>query len=595
MNNEKKKIAGIYIRVSTEDQAREGFSLPEQEKRLRAMCEFKNYEIYKIYKDAGISAKTGNKRPAFESLLQDIRERKCNTIVVLKLDRLTRSVMDWEKILRFLEENEAYLDCANDDINTTNANGKMISRILTSVSQQEIERTSERTKMGISGAIKAGHLTKVPFGYMRDVNGIDKKKVIVNPETAPIVQRIFEVYLEGASCVETARIINEEYPLMEKKLVRKSIESILRNETYAGIYRHNKTLEEKGIGMSTVFENVVEPIIDLKTFEKAKNRNRDLNLVHQKIHSYIFMRKIKCPFCSKDILAGAHSVGKCGGIFKYYKCSRCGVTGYIPEKKIEEAFIKEMDYIIDYFLIADIGTIPIRNKPYMVGTNKKLDDDLNMIKQKEERLKQAYLNAFIEYADFEKEMVAIKSKKELINKQMNKQDKRDVRIKNDMDINLYATLSEIEKRKSISYYSKTMCIWTSLSDEAKRKIVNSYIDSIEISLEYGIDKMEKKVIIENIKIKDNKIDNLAYMFREEIMDMTIKQEEKNILISKPKKKREIQEFIDKVRKYYAVEAVETTISELEDLSKIKTMDVVKIIPISNAKENSEQKYTIITI
>ena len=186
-------------------------------------------------------------------------------------------------------------------------------------------------------------------------------------------------------------------------------------------------------------------------------------------------------------------------------------------------------------------------------------------------------------------------KKELINKQMNKQDKRDVRIKNDMDINLYATLSEIEKRKSISYYSKTMCIWTSLSDEAKRKIVNSYIDSIEISLEYGIDKMEKKVIIENIKIKDNKIDNLAYMFREEIMDMTIKQEEKNILISKPKKKREIQEFIDKVRKYYAVEAVETTISELEDLSKIKTMDVVKIIPISNAKENSEQKYTIITI
>ena len=62
--SEEKKIAGIYIRVSTEDQAREGFSLPEQEKRLRAMCEFKGYEIYKIYKDAGISAKTG-KGPAF--------------------------------------------------------------------------------------------------------------------------------------------------------------------------------------------------------------------------------------------------------------------------------------------------------------------------------------------------------------------------------------------------------------------------------------------------------------------------------------------------------------------------------------------------
>ena len=153
-----KKIAGLYIRVSTEDQAREGFSLPEQEKRLRAMCEYKGYEIYKVYKDAGISAKTGNKRPAFEELLQDIKDKKCNTIVVLKLDRLTRSVYDWENIIKFLEENNAYLDCANDDINTTNANGKMISRILMSVSQQEIERTSERTKVGLYGAIKAGHI-----------------------------------------------------------------------------------------------------------------------------------------------------------------------------------------------------------------------------------------------------------------------------------------------------------------------------------------------------------------------------------------------------------------------------------------------------
>ena len=176
---EEKKIAGLYIRVSTEDQAREGFSLPEQEKRLRAMCEYKGYEIYKVYKDAGISAKTGNSRPGFEELLQDIRDKKCNTIVVLKLDRLTRSVFDWEKIIRFLEENDAYLDCANDDINTTNANGKMVSRILTSVSQNEIERTSERTKFGMVGAIKEGHIPhKAPFGYKHE-----NKKLIPDEAT----------------------------------------------------------------------------------------------------------------------------------------------------------------------------------------------------------------------------------------------------------------------------------------------------------------------------------------------------------------------------------------------------------------------------
>ena len=71
---EEKKIAGLYIRVSTEDQAREGFSLAEQEHRLRAMCEYKGYEIYDVYKDAGISAKTGNLRPEFDRLMKDIKE-----------------------------------------------------------------------------------------------------------------------------------------------------------------------------------------------------------------------------------------------------------------------------------------------------------------------------------------------------------------------------------------------------------------------------------------------------------------------------------------------------------------------------------------
>ena len=194
------------IRVSTEDQAREGFSLPEQEKRLRAMCEYKGYEIYDVYEERGISAKTGNYRPEFERLLQDIKDKKCNTIVVLKLDRLTRSVFDWEKIIRFLEENDAYLDCANDDINTTNANGKMISRILTSVSQNEIERTSERTKIGLAGAIASGHIPhKSPFGYKR----IDKI-LVPDESTKDEIIRIFNLYHEGNSYQTISNLYNEE-------------------------------------------------------------------------------------------------------------------------------------------------------------------------------------------------------------------------------------------------------------------------------------------------------------------------------------------------------------------------------------------------
>ncbi len=131
------------MRVSTEDQAREVFSLPEQRERLETFCKFKSYEIIDYYEDAGISAKTGNHRPEFERLKADIKTKKVNTIVSLKLDRITRSIYDWENIVNFLDENNAYIDCANDEINTTTANGKMVARLLMSVSQNELEEFEE--------------------------------------------------------------------------------------------------------------------------------------------------------------------------------------------------------------------------------------------------------------------------------------------------------------------------------------------------------------------------------------------------------------------------------------------------------------------
>ncbi len=585
-NNTEKKIAGIYIRVSTEDQAREGFSLPEQERRLRAMCEYKGYSIYKIYKDSGISAKTGNHRPAFEELLNDIRNKYCNTIVVLKLDRLTRSVYDWENILKFLEENNAYLDCANDDVNTTNANGKMVSRILTSVSQQEIERTSERTKMGLDGAIASGHIPKVPLGYMRDENGPDKKKVIINPETAPVVRRIFEVYTNGASAQETANIVNLEFPLLDEPLKRRRIENIVINEIYAGTYIHNKRAAMEGKGTAKIFKNIVDPIIDLETWDRAKERHSCNINTKKKKNTYIFMRKIKCPNCNKDILGGTNCYGRTGQGYKYYQCNRCKGIGWIPEIKIEEAFIKELDYIIDYFMIADIGTIPIRNKPYIISESIELDRSMDNLKRKEERIKQAFYGQYIEFEEFDKEMAAIKNKTKVLEKEINKQKNQHIRVPNDFDIITYATLSEIEKRKNTSYYSRTMNVWNKLTEEEKLKIVDEYVSNIEITLN------GKEVIIDKINIRESKIENLAFMFREEIMDMTIKKDEKNILISTPQKKTEIDKFKKEISRFYSIKVCET---ELKDMNEINSSKVVRIIPISKSRPDADQKYALISI
>ena len=158
--NEERKIAGIYIRVSTEDQAREGFSLGEQKEKLLELCKFKEYEVFKIYEEAGISAKDMKHRPAFTEMLSDMKKGKINYIVAYKLDRVTRSVRDLEELILLLEKHNTYLVCDRDDVNTSTANGRFFVRMLTVLSQLEIEIVSERTKFGMTGAIKSGHLPR---------------------------------------------------------------------------------------------------------------------------------------------------------------------------------------------------------------------------------------------------------------------------------------------------------------------------------------------------------------------------------------------------------------------------------------------------
>ena len=226
--------------------------MPEQKERLKAFCTFKGYEIVDYYQDAGISAKTGNHRPEFERLKKDIKAKKINTIVALKLDRITRSIFDWENLMTFLDNNDAFLDCVNDEINTTTANGKMISRLLMSVSQNEIERTSERTKIGMAGAIKQGHIPHVaPLGYKHK-----DKKLVIDYATKDVVVRIFNLYYEGYSYQKISNLFNDEKVLGKTNWRDSTITGILENEIYKGDFVHGKRTKHP-----IYYENVVEHYI----------------------------------------------------------------------------------------------------------------------------------------------------------------------------------------------------------------------------------------------------------------------------------------------------------------------------------------------
>ena len=498
--SEEKKIAGIYIRVSTEDQAREGFSLPEQEKRLRAMCEYKGYEIYKIYKDAGISAKTGNHRPAFEELQEDIKNKKVNTIVVLKLDRLTRSVYDWENIMKFLEENKAYLDCANDDINTTNANGRMVARLLTTVSQNEIERTSERTKIGLAGAIKEGNIPhKAPFGY-KHIN----KKLVPDPITKDLAIRIFNLYYEGNSYQTIANIYNEEQVNGKKNWRDSTILKILENEIYKGDFVHGKRTDNP-----TYYENVVEPLVSKELWEECQVQKKKNSRNYKRDKDYLFLQKLKCPKCGR-ILGGNATRKKNGNVYYYYQCHNCKIS--IKETEIEEQVKHLLADILEYDNVVNEFFLPVL-KAKLDNPKEELENEIKKLNDKKERIKKAYIDSLFTEEEFKEESKIIDNQIEIVKSKLleNEQAEQlnftvdDILLKRDMDF--------INKIKlPLSYYAFNDN-WDILGRKTKADIIMRYVDNIEL------EKGNKIYVVKQLNFRSTLYSEFEELYKQGYVDM----------------------------------------------------------------------------
>lgn len=477
---DEERICGLYLRVSTEDQAKEGFSLPEQKERLEALCKFKGYKIYDYYTDAGISAKTGNYRPEFDILIEDAKNKKINTIIALKLDRLSRSIYDWENLLKTSEKYGFDLVCANDDINTTNANGKMVTRIMMSVSQNEIERTSERTKVGMAGAIKKGHIPAVcPMGYKR----VDKK-LAPDPLTKDIVIRIFNLYFEGNSYSTIANIFNKEKVLDKTDWRDVRILKILSNEIYKRDYVSGKTLNKP-----VYYENVVEPIVSKELWENCQAQKKKNQKNYMRTQTYIFLQKLRCPKCGRILAGGATHKIKADKWYFYYRCEDC--KNNIKEETIEKSVKKLLSDILEYDNVVNEFFLPVL-KSKINNPKEQLEKELKSLNNKKERIRKAYIDALFTEEEYKNESKIIENQIELITSKLleNSQAEQlnfaidDILLKRDMDF--------INKIKlPLSYYAFNDN-WDFLDRDTKADIVMRYIDDIE--LEYKNNKYQVKQI-----------------------------------------------------------------------------------------------------
>ena len=541
--NEEKKKCGLYMRVSTDDQAKEGFSLPEQRERLETFCKFKGYDIIDYYEDAGISAKTGNHRPEFERLKKDIKSKKINTIVALKLDRITRSIYDWENLITFLDENDAYLDCANDEINTTTANGKMISRLLMSVSQNEIERTSERTKVGMAGAIKSGHIPhKAPLGYKHE-----DKKLVIDYSTKDIVVRIFDLYYNGYSYQKISNLFNEEKVLGKDNWRDSTIVGIIENEIYKGDFIHGKKTKHP-----TYYEDVVEPIISKEMWSDCQVQKKKNSRNYKRTLTYLYLQKLKCPKCNR-VLGGKATTKKNGNAYFYYYCHDCKIQ--FKENLITDYFSQFIDELTEYDSVVNQFFLPMIKQKFD-EPKEQIEKEINEQNNKLERIKKAYINGAFELKEYNEEKKIVEKAIAELETQLNNTDCVEELRFTPKDILLKRDIDYINKLKLNKEYKERTKTWKDYTREEQSELIMKYVDEIELALIGNV------ITVKQINFRDSICRPCKELYEKGYIDTTKPTLFGNVLgsvrFSNYLPEKEVSEIIMRLRQYYDVHYTEAT-------------------------------------
>ena len=559
MNNER-KIAAVYIRVSTEDQAREGFSLGEQKEKLLQLCAFKGYEVFKVYEDAGISAKDMEHRPAFQEMLQDMRNGKINYIVAYKLDRVTRSVRDLEELILELEKYNCYLVCDRDDVNTSTANGRFFVRMLTVLSQLEIEIVSERTKFGLNGAIKSSHLPgPAPLGYKKDGN----KKTIVDETTKPIIERIFKMYLEGKSFQQISNIFNEEKILYPKKWKDTTIQKIIDNKIYMGDYEQYKRIAKKENKKPVIYMNVVEPIISRAMWEECQRQKEVNQRTYTRDRVYLFFQKIKCPICGR--------IMKCKGSggtkrkYMYYTCEHCHIN--FNESHVEKLLKNFIYDLLEYDMAVKKFFLPIlEDKNSKIDTNS-IDKEIRSLEKQRDRIKQAYIKGIVEMDDFKEDYKLIEDK--LANLEGKKLELINLETFNYSPHELLAE-RDLEREKMIRLDTLNSLLkskWNGMDKSEKQEFISKFIDTIEIK------KDDKgNLILEKINFRNGFIKELIRFYDAGIFDVAVPvmiNSNEEIIKGSRMSKDELNKYLNKMNEYF-----ETSFYEMYEKIDDETNEII---------------------
>ena len=485
-------------------------------------------------------------------MMNDVRNKNINVIVAFKLDRLTRSVYDIEKLMKIVNDNECDIDCMADESNTTTSNGRMVMRIMTSVSQNEIEKCSERTKFGMAGAIRSGHIpNQPPLGFKR-VN----KKLIPDPLTKDIIIRIIELY--------------------------------------KGDYVHGKRTKHP-----TYYENVVEPLVSKQKWDDCQYQKLRNARHYERTATYLFTNKLKCSSCGR-FLGGCATTKPNGKKYYYYKCEHCKIT--YKEKEIEQELMAcILELIKTDMMINDYYTPFIKSKLDNKDIN--YEKELKELDKQLDRIKSVYIKGIMKIDDFEQEIKQIDFKKQKLNKEWQDQKQYEnlnftiddlLMLEDKYNLDTFINPKEFMNR-IINYQNK--------SREDRQKMIATYIDNLEIS------KNDNKMKIEHYHFRKSFLTDLL-TYNEEYnlpLNYSLFEDEYGIPIpqnNEVKTKEESKEYFNKLNSvlgneyklnYYKIDT-DDDLTNLKISSEIEVEKIIRLITLKNEKfDNGNLKLGVITV
>lgn len=329
------KRAALYIRVSTEEQARHGYSLDAQKAELDQYAKKHGYIIYGYYIDDGVSAhKNPLKRKEFTRMLEDVKAGRIQIILFIKLDRWFRSVPDYYKAQEVLDTYKVEWNAVLEDYNTTTSAGRLNLNIRLSIAQNESEQTSDRIKFVFADKIRRGEVIcgNVPLGYKIE------NKHLVPDEHAPMVAAAFEYYIKTHSLYRVRKFLFNNYGLTRHP---KTLTYMFRMRTYIGEKYGNP--------------DFCQPIITQETFDTVQVLLSH-NLKRQRTDRiYLFSGLLRCPNCGTK-LAVATASKRNDTLFISYRCPKrfneaiCKAPFNIAEKKMEHLLLEELHPQINAYI-----------------------------------------------------------------------------------------------------------------------------------------------------------------------------------------------------------------------------------------------------